>query len=151
MSTPNQGKQGPQQSRGGGSGPVVAIVVALSVTMILGCLGACGGIAFLARTKIESAMAEAGVPLPAVISMPPATDWNDWMVRRELTHLYQTSLESVAADNAVVDKLGGPVETVLDAEELFRRRDNGALNRFGEHIEFDVMGPKATGKVAVES
>jgi hypothetical protein len=115
MPSPNEASPGPQQSRGV-SGAVVAIVIVSSMTMAVGCLGVCGGIAFLARTKIQSAMAEAGVPLPAVISTPPDTDWNDWMVRRELTHLYQTSLDSVSANQALIANLGGSVEMVLETD-----------------------------------
>src|SRR5687768_545873 len=126
MSVPDQANKGPQQPRSGVSAPVVAIVVVLCGTMALGWLGICAGIAFLARAKIQAAMEEAGVPLPAVVSTLSDTDWRDWMVQRELTHLYQTSLESVAVDEALIARLGGPVETLLDAEELFTRRDKGA-------------------------
>jgi hypothetical protein len=149
VTTPNQ--PGLPQSRPGLSGTVIAVVAGLLLAMTLACAGLCAGILFLTRTKIESALDRAGVPIPSVLTEPPPTDWNDWMVRRELTHFYQTALESVTTNRALIDKLGDPIETAIDTDELYRRQDTGGLNPSGEHIEFDLQGPKGTGKVAVVS
>jgi hypothetical protein len=85
------------------------------------------------------------------------------MVRRELTHLYQTALESVVTDKALIDKLGDPIETAIDSDELFRREGmdsldslgvrapTGAWDPQGERLRFDVQGPRGTGQVAVVS
>jgi hypothetical protein len=151
MTAHNQFNPPPQQSRDVVIATVIAIAGAVLLTMALSCVGVCAGIVFLARTKIESALEQAGVPIPGVASVPPDTDWNDWMVRRELTHFYQTALESVVTDKTLLEKLGEPVETVIDTDELFRRQDKGGLNPSGEHIAFDVQGPKGVGTVAVIS
>lgn len=149
MTSPQQINRAQQPGRWT-TGQILAIILIPLATMALGCLGLCGGILFLGRARLQSAVERTGIDIRD-ITPEPQTDWNDWMVRRELTHFYQTALDSVMADKALGEKLGEPIETALESDDLFRRRDKGSLNPRGEHIEFDVRGPKGTGKVAVVS
>jgi Cytochrome oxidase complex assembly protein 1 len=149
MTVPGQPSPSSRHPRGVIIGILLAVGgVGLSI-MVLSCVGLCAWFLFLARGKLASKLEKAGVRIPSIVSEPPPTDWNDWMVRRDLTHLYQTSLESVVADKSLAEKLGEPVAPALEADELFRRTEKGIGN--GEHIEFEVRGPKAKGTVAVES
>jgi hypothetical protein len=150
MTSPTSPNRPPQPPRGWTVGTTLAVLLVPALVASVGCLGLCGGVLFLARHRIRSMVERAGIDIRDVIP-EPATDWQDWMVRRELTHLYQTALESVDSDTALKEKLGEPMEAVSDTDDLFRRRDKGRLNLSGEHLEFDIQGPKGSGKVAVDS
>jgi len=150
MPTPNQ--QIPSPPRTGLSGcSIAAAIIAVLLAMALGCAGMCAGILYLGRGRVESALDQAGVSLPDISLPEPQTDWEDWMVKRELTHFYQTVLESVTTDKTLITKLGEPIEPDIGAEKLFTRKDKGPLNQDGEHITFEVRGPKGTGQVAADS
>jgi hypothetical protein len=54
-------------------------------------------------------------------------------------------------DKTLIQKLGEPIETDITADKLFTRKEKGPLNPIAEHIEFEVRGPKGTGKVVAIS
>jgi len=148
MTTPSQSKPQPQQT-GAGAGCAMAAVlvaVALMTGLVSACM--CGGvILYFYAARVQPALAQAGIPAPDISLPEPQIDWNDWMVQRELTHFYQTALESVTTDRALIEKLGEPIDADITAEKLFTRQDQGPLNPTTEHIEFEVRGPKGVGKV----
>jgi hypothetical protein len=53
------------------------------------------------------------------------------------------------ADKQVIEKLGKPVQPVIESEQLFRRERTGALDNDEEAIEFDIAGPKGKAVVRV--
>jgi hypothetical protein len=103
------------------------------------------------QDKLEAAIDVKAMQIPGLPIVDPQPDWSDWMLQRELMHLYQTSLDSVVADKTLIEHLGEPIDTSVESEDLFRRRDKGPFNYDGEQIEFDVLGPKGKGKVVVLS
>src|SRR3989442_606567 len=129
MPTPTQFKPSPQQSSAGGGCGIAAIIIGGLLTMGLVCAGLCGGVLlYFGRGHVATTLEQAGLPMPDLSLPEPPTDWEDWMVKRELTHFYQTALESVTTDKSLIEKLGEPIETDVGAETLFSRQDKGPLN-----------------------
>ena len=95
-------------------------------------------------TGARDAMAQANLPIPT-----PRPNWNDWMIQRVLSEVYSASVDVVVADERVIEELGDPVETDVNAAELFVRVNEGNLDAKGEAIEFEVLGPQGRGTVRV--
>jgi len=150
MTAPNQPHVSEQQFQGRGATKlvIVALVLVALLTMAFGVLCIGLSVLYIARPKVNSAIERASASIRGVVT-EPEPDWNDWMVKREMTHLYQTSLESVVLDKAVSERLGNPVMASLASDDLFRREAKGEFDPNGERITFDVEGPKGVGKVAV--
>src|SRR5436309_5558695 len=128
MPTPSQFKPSPQTSRGGIGCGIAAAIIAVLLTMALGCGGICAGVfLYFSHASVRTTLEQAGIPVPEISLPEPQTDWEDWMVKRELTHFYQTALESVTTDEGLIKKLGEPIETDIGAEKLFSRNDTGPL------------------------
>jgi hypothetical protein len=137
----------PKHSSSGGptAKQIVVLTVAAVVWMVLLCAGIVGGVLFIARDRVANVVEGAKGALTG--NAVPQTDWDDWHVQRQLTHLYQTALESISADTALAEKLGEPIEPALTSDELFERT-GGVIETVG--IAFDIQGPKGTGTVTVQ-
>jgi hypothetical protein len=152
MTTPTEPLPPPKEQRRHSGTLLAAIVIAL-VLMIIGCAGACAGFFYLATPQAKKAMEQANVRLPD-LGLPNVTaqqNVNDWMTTRMLSEVYTRSLAVVAANKAVIERLGEPLQTDIQAEELYRRINTGAFDQTGETIEFDILGSKGKGIVTVES
>ena len=93
----------------------------------LGCAGACAGVLYLATSpRSRGSGSRPDIEVPGITVQPP--DVNDWMTTRTLSQVYTSSLAAVVANKAVIERLGEPVLTDLEAEELYRRKpgDGGA-------------------------
>ena len=141
-------KEPPRQS-----GTLLAAIVIALVLMVIGCAGACAGFFYFATPQARRALENANARLPDLglpkVSMPSTA--NDWMATRMLTEVYTKALTAVTADKDVRERLGEPLLTDLEAEDLYRRTNTGELSPAGEAIEFDILGPKGKGVVTVES
>jgi Cytochrome oxidase complex assembly protein 1 len=149
MSDPSQPIPPPKEPRKQ-SGTLLAAIVIAVVLMMFGCGGACAGFLYLTVPQARQAMRDANLPFPE-IAVAPAQ--NDWMTTRILSEVYTRALAVVVADKQVIERLGEPVLTDIEADELYRRTDMGALSLDGgeKEIQFDIKGPKGTGVVAVMS
>jgi hypothetical protein len=145
MTAPVQSKQA---ASGGFSRNIVFGLVILALAwMALVCAGIVGGVLFFVPHRVAAVVEDAKGSLQGMAGAPQ-TDWADWNVQRELTHLYQTALESISADTALAEKLGEPIEPAIEADELFTR----TTSEFQiSGITFDIQGPKGKGTVAVRS
>jgi hypothetical protein len=142
MNAPDPIRQQPPQSPSGLSGGGVAAIAIVALLGSLTCAGVCAGIVSLAAPRAQSALQKA-----QAAARPPA---NDWWVLRVLSEVYTAALDAAVADQAVIERLGEPIETDVAAVELFRRMRTGALNASSETIEFDIVGPKGTAVVTVD-
>lgn len=125
---------------------VLMIVAGVFVLMSLVCAGIVSVVLLVAGDKVVAAVDNLRYSVPRTISSG-RTDWTDWNTQRELNHLYQTAVESVANDPTLLGKLGTPIAPEYDSDDLFRRR--AAQPGSGEEIEFEVKGPKGAGTVLV--
>ena len=152
MSQPSQFGP-PQQQRAGGGGHIVLIVLlSISLASLLCCGGVCGGVSFLyyrtpkALAKVKAAIDEQ-MPAPLV-----APNWaDDWVAMEMLARAYTASLDTVAADKEVIERLGRPIEPTGDSDQLFRRERKGNVTTEEEKIEYDIAGPKGKATVRVVS
>jgi hypothetical protein len=99
------------------------------------------------------ALKQANVQLPdlGLPNVAMERDVNDWMTTRMLSEVYTKALAAVVADKAVIERLGDPLQTDIEAEDLYRRINTGPFNQQAETIEFDILGSKGKGIVSVES
>lgn len=152
MSTPTEPLPPPKEQRRQ-SGTLLAAIVIAVVLMAIGCAGACAGFFYFATPRVQVALQQANVRLPD-IGLPNVAarqDANDWMATRMLSEVYTKALAVVVADKRVIERLGDPLQTDIEAEELYRRINSGAFDAKGETIEFDILGSKGKGVVTVES
>lgn len=156
MSSPAQFSPPAKQS-GGHSGQMLAIVLlSVGVVSSLCCLGFCGGgfLVFRSSGKSINQVAQSiQQQMPVSISSPTPGWAEDWMVMEMLAKAYTKSLDAVAADKQVIERLGEPIEATSDSDKLFRRERSGTLSPIGEDekFEFDISGPKGTAVVHVMS
>ena len=152
MSQPNQFGP-PQQQRDSGGGHIVLIVLlSIGLASLLCCGGICGGVSFLyyrtpkALAKVKAAIDEQ-MPAPLI-----APRWeNDWVAMELLARAYTASLDTVAADKEVIERLGRPIEPTGESDQLFRRERKGGVSMEDEKIEYDIVGPKGKATVRVVS
>jgi Cytochrome oxidase complex assembly protein 1 len=152
MSDPSQPLPPPKEpSRN--SGTLLAAIIIAVVLMVIGCAGACAGFFYLATPRVQVALQQANVQLPdlGLPSVPMPSTANDWMTTRMLTEVYTKALWAVTADKNVIERLGDPLQTDIEAEDLYRRINTGTFDMAGETIEFDILGSKGKGIVTVES
>jgi hypothetical protein len=152
MSDPTQPLPPPKESSRN-SGTLLAAIVIAVVLMVIGCAGACGGFFYFATPRMQAALEQANAQLPnlGLPNVAMQQDVNDWMTTRTLTEVYTRALAAVVADKNVIERLGDPLQTDIEAEDLYRRINAGAFDTSGETIEFDVLGSKGKGVVSVES
>jgi len=144
MSTAGQPLPPPKEPRRN-SGTLLAAIVIAVLLMLLGCAGACAGVLYLAVPRARVALEAADVEIPGITVQSPV---NDWMMTRTLSQIYTTSLAAVVSNKDVIERLGEPVMADLEAEDLYRRKNTGALGS-GEEISFDITGPRGKGVVTV--
>jgi len=144
MSTSGQPLPPPKEPRRN-SGTLLAAIVIAVLFMALGCAGACAGVLYLALPRARVALEAADIEVPGITVQP---EMNDWMATRTLSQIYTTSLAAVVTNISVIEHLGEPVMADIEAEELYRRKNTGALGS-GEEISFDIKGSKAKGVVTV--
>ena len=152
MTTPTEPLPPPKEQRRN-SGTLLAAIVIAIVLMAIGCAGACAGFFYFATPRVQVALQRANVRLPDVglPNVAARQDANDWMTTRMLSEVYTRSLAVVVANKEVIERLGEPLQTDIEAEELYRRINIGAFDNRGETIEFDILGSKGKGVVTVES
>lgn len=80
-----------------------------------------------------------------------ALDPNSWWTNRVLAQAYTAALDATAADPAVTEQLGEPIEASLQGNTLFRRKNAGPLDAAEETIEFDIEGTQGRAVVTVVS
>jgi hypothetical protein len=107
----------------------------------------CSGVVYFGYPAARNAVEAAGGTVPNLVQ----PNVNDWWTQRVLSELYTGAIDKVVAHESVIEKLGEPVEPDINAQELFRRENTGALNGTSETIEFDVIGPRGRGTVNVEA
>ncbi len=130
-------------SRALGAGAMAAIVVgAFLATLVM--FGLCAGVFFVGGPRAREALEQANIAVPTA-----RPNWTDWMTQRVLSEVYTGTVDAVVEDQGVVEALGEPVETDVNAAELYVRVNAGDLDSQGEAIEFDVLGPKGRGTVRV--
>jgi hypothetical protein len=150
MSMPHQFAPPPQKP-GSGNKTLLIVLLALGLVSMIACCGICGGLTFLVRSKATFAGVKQSIEERI---NPPLVGqrWEqDWMVMEHLSRAYTTALDAVVADKRVVERLGQPVEPLLESDKLFRRDRTGKMNSTDETIEFDVQGPKGKAVVRVET
>lgn len=162
MSNPDQPLPPPKEPRRD-SGTLLAAIVIAVVLMAIGCAGVCAGFLYYAVPRARTAMRQANLRVPGVAIAPPV---NDWMETRTLSQIYTTALAAVVENKDVINALGEPIVTDLEAEELYRRTDAGVAGEGAleevilgsgppgsgpEQIEFDISGPKGAAVVAVSA
>jgi hypothetical protein len=152
MSTTNQHGPTPQQPSRGGGNVLLIVLLSVGIASMLCCAGVCGGLSFViyrtpkALAKVKAAIEEK-MPAPLV-----APNWaNDWMAMEMLARAYTASLDAVAADKQVIERLGQPIEPVDESDQLFRRERKGNVTAEDETIEYEITGPKEKATVRVVS
>jgi hypothetical protein len=150
-----------EPSRGLSAGAVAAIVIGAFLASAA-VFALCAGVVSLAFPAARTTLRQANVPVPYVsinpggrVTITPAPPLavnpavNDWWTQRVLSDVYTLAVDTVVANETVIETLGDPVETDIAAVELYRRVNTGALNTASETIEFDILGPKGRGTVSV--
>jgi hypothetical protein len=151
MSTPTQFGL-PQHQPGGNNNRILAIVlVTMGLAGMLCCGGGiCGGVLFsVVRSSPAVQQVTTSIQSKLPQPQPSMTSGWDWMAMEQLARAYTMALDAVVADKQVIEKLGKPVQPVIESEQLFRRERNGALSNEEEAIEFDIAGPKGKAVVRV--
>jgi hypothetical protein len=138
--------QGAQPSRALSPASVTAIVVGAFVGTLT-VAGLCAGVVSLGYPWARDAAEEAE---SIVTKSPPMTQQSvvDWKTQRVLAEVYTAAVDHVVKNEAVIEQLGKPVETDIEAAELYRRV-TGELDAASETMEFDIVGPKGRGAVRV--
>jgi Cytochrome oxidase complex assembly protein 1 len=150
MSISQQNTPQPQQpSRSLSAGMVAALIIGALLASVT-VFGLCAGLVLMGVPQAREALERADVPISQIAPAPLVVlnaDPNDWWTQRVLSDVYTAALDKVVADPAVIEKLGEPIETDIDAPTLYRRANMGGLNAGSETIEFDVQGPNGKGVV----
>jgi hypothetical protein len=149
MRVPDPDHRQAQPARGGSW----AVFLTVVMLVLFGWFSVCAGVAYLAFPPVRSALEYANVPVPRLPlgKLPPQLAPNDWWTSRVLSEIYTRALNVVVEDPTVIERLGEPIEIDLEAEELYRRSQTGAVGAGPETIEFDIKGPKGSAVVTVVS
>jgi cytochrome oxidase complex assembly protein 1 len=141
----------PEQPGGNSNRTLIIVLVAVGLLCLMClCSGICGGLLFLVgRSKTTVRQVRTAIEQRDVSPLVQPQWAEDWMAMERLTRAYTTALDTVVADKQVTERLGNPVEPVMEAEKLFRREQSGPLTGEVETIEFDISGPKGKGVVRV--
>jgi len=153
MSSPNKFSP-PAKPPGGGSSLVIAIVLLAAGMLSTLCCAGFGAGLFVYSHRSGKSIAQVAKSIQQQIPTPPVVTpgWaEDWMVMEMLARAYTKSLDAVAADKRVIERLGEPIEPISDSDKLFRRERKGSLSNEDESFEFDISGPKGKAVVHVIS
>jgi hypothetical protein len=131
------------------SGGVTAALAVGAIVATLVCGGIVAAILVWTITQAPAVLEQANLPVPAIA--PPAPTRaavNDWWIDRVLAQVYTTALDTVVADERVIERLGEDVGVDIEANELYRRAQTGPLEKI-ETIEFEIAGAKDKAVVTV--
>jgi len=150
MSNPRQFGPPPQQP--GGGHVVLIVLLSVGLASMFCCVGACGGLS-LVNYRAPQAFAKVTTSIQQQMPAPlVAPNWaDDWIAMEMLARAYTTSLDTVAADKQVIERLGQPIEPENESDQLFRRERKGNVTAEDETIEYDIQGPQGKAVVRVVS
>ena len=148
MNVPGISNRSSQRSAALSGGTIVALAVG-AIVATLGCGGIVFGTILWAVTRAPEVLERANLPVPSLAPpLPTRAAVNDWWIDRVLGEAYSTALDAVVANEEVIERLGEDVGADVEAEELYRREQAGAIAK-EETINFDITGAKGKATVSV--